>query len=518
MRRRIISLLFVFTLLSFANIAQADDPTWTAWLHYGSHMTLIDSNGAVLRETDLPLPDNNYLQHNLSVSPDSKLAAYIVHPNDDYLTTVLTIYDTANNHVITEYTITGEYWMTSQFAGTLLFSDSSRALAFGYGLFQRENLKIEWHILVFDTADGRLIYSLDETTSSMSAVMGTHANLTYLAPFLRQYTAETLTFTLELLETEGNPKSFTWNTATGGITLDTIYPNLLGGDRFTATGEVVMPVGDDRFPGEMWMESSIPLPNTLHVYDPVAHGRYPFYVSSDLQPLGTKFVQNGERILMETWVQGWFLIERDSTVLGNWQIPTTFHPDNLTGTPDGFVYTAALAVPNTNNTTPIPAIFEVDTRDNMLDMGHTVWSMNVREFQSYFDNPNDAHLDIAWVHSDAPIGPFMPWAQLAEPIYSPAPEPTETAVLPTPIPPPAPIFQAGHQVRTQTIDGEILNLRTEPTRASEILVYIEDDTNLLLLEGPVSAEGYSWWRVRTPDGLEGWVVENDGELQTLIPI
>jgi hypothetical protein len=79
------------------------------------------------------------------------------------------------------------------------------------------------------------------------------------------------------------------------------------------------------------------------------------------------------------------------------------------------------------------------------------------------------------------------------------------------------LFHVGQTVRVQTIDGEILNLRASPTRTSEILVYIEDETRLELLEGPVEAEGYHWWRVHTPDGLEGWVVENDGELQTLLP-
>jgi hypothetical protein len=44
---------------------------------------------------------------------------------------------------------------------------------------------------------------------------------------------------------------------------------------------------------------------------------------------------------------------------------------------------------------------------------------------------------------------------------------------------------------------------------------------VLLLEGPRSAGGFVWWRIRIPSGVEGWVVEsvddNGTRLRTLIP-
>ena len=39
-----------------------------------------------------------------------------------------------------------------------------------------------------------------------------------------------------------------------------------------------------------------------------------------------------------------------------------------------------------------------------------------------------------------------------------------------------------------------------------------------LLEGPVEAGGYTWWRVQTADGVAGWVVAFADEINTLVPI
>jgi hypothetical protein len=35
-----------------------------------------------------------------------------------------------------------------------------------------------------------------------------------------------------------------------------------------------------------------------------------------------------------------------------------------------------------------------------------------------------------------------------------------------------------------------------------------EGTVLTVLEGPTDADGYVWWKVRTPDGDEGWGADN----------
>jgi hypothetical protein len=38
-----------------------------------------------------------------------------------------------------------------------------------------------------------------------------------------------------------------------------------------------------------------------------------------------------------------------------------------------------------------------------------------------------------------------------------------------------------------------------------------------LLDGPVDSNNYTWWRVRTPSGQEGWVVDFADNEETLLP-
>jgi hypothetical protein len=52
-------------------------------------------------------------------------------------------------------------------------------------------------------------------------------------------------------------------------------------------------------------------------------------------------------------------------------------------------------------------------------------------------------------------------------------------------------------------------LRRSPTVWSEPERKLAAGAQVLILSGPVQADGYPWWQVRLlPDGPEGWLVEN----------
>jgi uncharacterized protein YgiM (DUF1202 family) len=52
--------------------------------------------------------------------------------------------------------------------------------------------------------------------------------------------------------------------------------------------------------------------------------------------------------------------------------------------------------------------------------------------------------------------------------------------------------------------GYGLNLRAEPSTQARIAANASEGTELTVVDGPEEADGYAWWRVRTPDGKEGW--------------
>lgn len=57
----------------------------------------------------------------------------------------------------------------------------------------------------------------------------------------------------------------------------------------------------------------------------------------------------------------------------------------------------------------------------------------------------------------------------------------------------------------QKAGGKSLRRRSAPGLNSQVHDGLAPGTQLTLLEGPVAADGYHWWRIRATDGREGWV-------------
>ena len=98
---------------------------------------------------------------------------------------------------------------------------------------------------------------------------------------------------------------------------------------------------------------------------------------------------------------------------------------------------------------------------------------------------------------------------MSEPILLPGQTPT-TATPPTrTVTPPAPPGEiyVGAQV-VVTTDGKRLNVRRVPGMDAAIVTRVEPGTRLMVLYGPRTASGYTWWRIKSPDGTMGWAVEN----------
>ncbi len=89
--------------------------------------------------------------------------------------------------------------------------------------------------------------------------------------------------------------------------------------------------------------------------------------------------------------------------------------------------------------------------------------------------------------------------------------PTATVALPLPgTPGPTPLIQIapGALVVVQGTTGAGLNLRQQPTTYSRIETTVREGTVLLVLDGPTEADGYVWWKLRSPEGKEGWGAAN----------
>jgi hypothetical protein len=72
-------------------------------------------------------------------------------------------------------------------------------------------------------------------------------------------------------------------------------------------------------------------------------------------------------------------------------------------------------------------------------------------------------------------------------------------------------FHVGDRVRVCTAYDR-LAVRTRPRLGSSELTLLEPGALLTVVDGPSYADGWPWWRVRTNDGIVGWVAEGGDEV------
>lgn len=79
----------------------------------------------------------------------------------------------------------------------------------------------------------------------------------------------------------------------------------------------------------------------------------------------------------------------------------------------------------------------------------------------------------------------------------------------------------GAQATIHTTEGDRLNMRSTPSTSGSLISQIADGTQVVIQDGPRTADGYTWWRIRTPSQSEGWVIEScddyGARLPTLLP-
>jgi len=81
---------------------------------------------------------------------------------------------------------------------------------------------------------------------------------------------------------------------------------------------------------------------------------------------------------------------------------------------------------------------------------------------------------------------------------------------------PVPSLQVG-ETYTITELGDNLKLRDTPTLKGAELKKLKQGDAVTILDGPVQADDYYWFKIRTADGTQGWAVDVFGWYQTQQP-
>jgi hypothetical protein len=313
---------------------------------------------------------------------------------------------------------------------------------------------------------------------------------------------------------EGAPRfrSFVWRRATNELLETYRYPQP-GADLFEPTNEVIAAYQDETFPNQLALIDGIPIQfNVVQVSDAI--GNPPFiWFNNEGSSLSAYFVENGQRILVTGYnvlsgLKNWALLERDLTVLHS-DVPP-WETYSVTGVGDGFLYIATNVLASGE-----PVLMYHNTEAGTLSNLGSIWNGTA-----------GTYVEIAWVNdirfTEALPESFLPWGRISDfLIEPPLPTATSSSLVPVtsdPLPTSsAPIGLAvGLRVRVVTTEGDMLNVRSGAGRGFSLLYQFADGTMVTILEGPISADGFTWWRVRADDGREGWVVDYADGVATLV--
>ncbi|MEP6984820.1 MAG: SH3 domain-containing protein [Chloroflexota bacterium] len=497
--------------------AQTGGANWTVKLYEptSGRLDTIDSSGQVIDTFTLPLVAGfDHYPGKVAVARNGTLLAYVAYNSTTYQGVLIV---SQRDRLLASFSLPLTTATSMEFvADDSLFSDDYGHVALGYSLDGGG-----WGLVVLNLLNGAVDYTIRSDTPTVAA-LGI-PNTPGLTPVIRQFSLQTVTFNLVLNGGEAGSalKAYDWKIDTNDLTLNSVFTSL-DSDRLSDTNEVIMTAEDDRLQNQ---KVSFPVfqANSIQVYEELTGARFPFFNLPDATLQTPRFIQNGERILVDTATAdgryAWTVVERSGAVVGT--LPTAITLTEAKGVADGFVYTTDTFAAGART------LVYVDTRTG-LNAGVPIWTGKAGE-QPLIEWAGSTAISV----QDASTT-YGAWAQLAEPVYAPgsipliAPAPDQPLLVrPQDVATPEAtrgfnvVLVPGGLAVIHTTNGDQLNVRTGAGTNYQIIAKLGDGARVTLMEGPRKADGLEWWRVRTDSGIAGWVVDtvDDGgkPLQTLLP-
>lgn len=490
---------------------------WDAWLYepVTRQVWQVDDIGTEHVNFYLPIPDRSYseLSSNLGVSPNGRYFAYFTQSttNLDYQ---FLIYDRDAMTMFSGiYQIPGgtfSRYSLNFSGGYQVFSPDSRYLAIAA---QTDNTWV-LHIIDLSVDFPRIVYSLNSTDSLVAPHLISNG---LGVPVIQQVTSTSVTFLyLDSMEAFTKLSGFTWDFATNNLYPDTRFANM-GADYLPATGETIASYQDESYPNRLDRIEGYPIQyNVVEAYDP-SYGQFVYYNNVDTSVYDVDFAQNGERILIDEYDHTndrryWLLRERNGTQLDRMLQSQDF--TSSSGVANGFI---VMSMDYTR--TEYSSLIHYDTvASNTLRVSDVLWNAGLTS-QVYIVAVNN--------YRTPRSADFLPWGEqvigsaesrpLDGIIGEPAVMPTEAPTASTDRPLAAGSLAIGERARVYTTDGDRLNVRSGPGTSFSVVFELSLDSRVDVLEGPISANGYQWWRIETADGRSGWAVDFVDDIPTLLP-
>ncbi|MDQ7025147.1 MAG: SH3 domain-containing protein [Anaerolineae bacterium] len=512
--RRCFALLITSMIVLMGQVS-AQDNSWSAWFYDSDagRAWQVDNNGIVLHDVQLRAlaiyaPNSFAFSRGLAVSHDGTRLAYSITGQDAVGSsmTTFTVYDVPTGRVLITYeppmTPTADALSLARQAN--LFNLTGGAVAYSYAAGETAETQV-WQIVVIDLLTGTTLAELSNTHSALQAQNLDTTIAPFVVPQIYYYEGATVNFALVAfgnMAVNQQFANFAWDAITGRV-VQTNQFSTFGGDYLPRIGESVIPIVDERI---AYDAVYAPYANALHVYRPDVGARSPFFGSATLDLLRADFVENGNRLIVQAQSLAdasfvWLLVDR----LGvSRVIPTINAIENeIIGTRNGFVYILT-------GTPPIAILTDTTTAQNDQT---PLWVA-----------PTDAHVVPVWSTAPDRETARSPWVQLAPPVFT-----AQIIIVPdsssgvtasevsTTSPSGRGILTVNGVAIISTTEGDRLNMRNQPRLSATIAARLDNGTQVVLLDGPVAGDGFTWWQVRLNTGLTGWVVESADGVRTLIP-
>lgn len=479
----------VLALMLVVGLQSTAQPTdFRAWVYLRDTGEMIEVGpaGETWRQL-LPLPGDfdQSPYGNVAVSPDGNLYAYMAS-NSVTLEQTLVLYNRASNSILATYAPDGLAFNSLDLGVRGAFSPDGRKFAFGYGFEDGS-----WELIVIDTT------SFASPAPILSSSDHPELTASYgITPMPAAFTNSTeVAFRLVLGGADGAQRydSYLWDVGTGDVTPTSVFgtPDL---DVFVPTGEILFADADERLPMAADDRFFFGQSNAVFWVDPETRLSTPFIHSATQTFYQPRFVANGQMILVGAYDgenSSWLLYDRSGNLLTDYPGSDVM---SVASTNRGFLMLGRFR--------SAPALYNIDLMAGGAIPSEPVWALGS-------ENPPF----LADVGGAAPyffdMGTYQAWGALAPGI--PDSQPVMTAQ------PQDTVLRIGGQATIRTTNGDALNMRAGAGTGFNVVTQVNPGTVVTLLEGPVDSNNYTWWRIRTPSGQEGWVVDFADNEATLLP-
>ena len=472
--------------------------SWSAWVYESESGRLVHvfPDGAPATEMAFPLPPGTSTPPNsIAISRDGALLAAC-------------LIDDAGNHSVRAYDIyngvyIAAYIPPSPLTGCSLtrwsFSPDGTQLAFGIlnHYPYESDPRPDWELIVMQMHTSSIVHHI---TSDSPSVVSLGQDLAGRLPFVSAFETGVIALKPVAWGTEGwcEYESLVWQ-LDGSNVVSVIGPYGKSGLDFNIpNGEAIWSDTDAAFPS-----GTLEGPGCLHnvvMFSNKTGAQYPIFNNGTVL-WGSTFVDDGRKVAVNSYTAGgsqWLYLDR----AGNTYILPSDVAGPVWGTPDGYVFIGEgpFGVP--------------EVRHHSFD-GAVTPTVSV-----LWNGLSDEYWRIIWVNPLTGGGGLTPFPPLA--VLGPPPVmPTATA-YPTVPPAGSPgVLTVGGSALVQTTEGDMLRVRSGPGLGYDISFQLANGSLVTIAEGPISANGYVWWRVVNSGGSSGWAVEsvtdNGVFLQTLIP-